>query len=403
MRLAARHRAVEYALGESGLVTIFTAYNMRSRGGAGLLWQRLVNTAARRAVVVRYAAPLSVSDVPAARHTRCPCLPGAVGNLLYMVCLLLHGVFSWRVARGDVVISQGILYTLPMLPLKWKGARLVTLVHGDYLEELERRSVPRLLRFVLRRLYEPMYRASDLLLPISADLAQRLTKRHGVPVNKIRRVCNSAPIIARSAPDKLNQLRHELGIREDAFVLVYAGGLNPIKRVDRFVALIAALSRDRNVRGIVVGDGPQRGALETMTRELGISERVVFTGWRSPAIPYIELADLVVMCSDYEGCPTVLLEGLSLGRAMVGSRVGGIPEILADNRLTFYPLTVEALEATVRGIIRPDGQIESWVEEHLRQQCKRFSIPWEVQVIEAVTAGSDETTDGAVKPRRAGQ
>jgi len=303
--------------------------------------------------------------------------------MIYMLGLFLRCLFCWRVSRGDVAISQGVLYTLPMLPLKRKGARMVTVVHGAYFEELVRRSIPRFVRALLFPVYEPMYHASDLLLPVSGELAGRLRERHHVCPDRICRAHNSAPDIPATPSAELDRLRGELGIPATAVTLVFAGGLNPIKRVDRFVRLVRDLGADYTVKGLVVGDGPEREHLEALAEELGVRDGIVFTGWVSSATPYIELADVLILCSDYEGCPTVLLEGLALCRPMVGSRVGGIPEILADERLTFDPGEPAALTETVRGILSPDGRPAEWIGPHLAAQRERFRTPWEDQVIDA--------------------
>lgn len=373
-------------------MTIFTAYNLRSQGGAGELWKRLVVAASATDAHVFYASPRPIPHTHLSTHVHCPCPAHPLGNLVYMAMLFLVSLFRWRVRPGDRVISQGILYTLPLLPLKWKGARICTIIHGDYFEELVRRGVPPFWRHLCRVVYEPMYRRSDLLLPVSHDLARRLRDVHGIEESRIRTTHNSMPPVPRSDPGRLAELRAGLGIEDKDLVLVYVGGLNPIKRVDRFIELVAGIAPDRPVKGIVVGDGSERRPLEALARKLGIDDRVRFVGWRTPATPYMEIADLLVLCSDYEGCPTVLLEGLRLGIAMVGSRVGGIPDILGDDRLTFRPDDDDALLTTVKTLLDARGRVEPWVHHHIERQQHLFSHNWEHDVLECCAAAATPAT-----------
>src|SRR5205823_8813185 len=86
----------------------------------------------------------------------------------------------------------------------------------------------------------------------------------------------------------------------------------------------------------LVGDGPQRTALERLTRRLGLTDRVRFRGW----LPFAEVrramsaATLLVHPCDGlgDGLPNVLLEAMALGTPVIASRVAGIPEALDDGR-----------------------------------------------------------------------
>jgi glycosyltransferase involved in cell wall biosynthesis len=81
-----------------------------------------------------------------------------------------------------------------------------------------------------------------------------------------------------------------------------------------------------------VGDGPDRVALETLARETGLAERVRFLGYQPPEKVAEALADADVFClpSFAEGVPVVLMEAMAAGRAVVTSRIAGIPELIED-------------------------------------------------------------------------
>lgn len=109
--------------------------------------------------------------------------------------------------------------------------------------------------------------------------------------------------------------------------LVVVGRLVPNKGVDDFLRALVELSGDQ---ARVIGDGPERSKLELLARDLGIQDRVQFTGSQPYAdvIGSMKNAKLIVVPSRQESFGLVALEAMSLGKPVVASHVGGLPEIL---------------------------------------------------------------------------
>ncbi len=80
----------------------------------------------------------------------------------------------------------------------------------------------------------------------------------------------------------------------------------------------------------IVGDGPCRRSLEEDARRLGVADSVRFLGFRAPADPFFSACDVLVQPSLTEGLPNAVLEAMTAGRAVVASRVGGVPELVVD-------------------------------------------------------------------------
>jgi glycosyltransferase involved in cell wall biosynthesis len=115
--------------------------------------------------------------------------------------------------------------------------------------------------------------------------------------------------------------------------LLYVGRLDPSKGVDVVVAALPAVLRQHpGTRLDIVGDGEAREALRQQAAELGVHQAVRFLGRRTQAELHDELypaATVIVVPSVFaDNFPTVCLEGLAAGRPIVGTRVGGIPEII---------------------------------------------------------------------------
>ena len=107
------------------------------------------------------------------------------------------------------------------------------------------------------------------------------------------------------------------------------GRLTAHKRVDEIIEVLPALS---GVDLLVIGDGPQRTALEAGARALGCERRVVFTGSLPPEEVSARLreADVFVLNSRYEGLPHAVLEAFAAGIPVVATAVGGTPELVRD-------------------------------------------------------------------------
>ena len=110
-------------------------------------------------------------------------------------------------------------------------------------------------------------------------------------------------------------------------VLLSVGNLVSGKGHDLAIRALASLER---ATLLIVGDGPLKGALQSLARELGLAERVRFLGRiaheRLPEV--YSLADVLILASAREGWPNVLLEAMACGTPVVATRVGGVPEIV---------------------------------------------------------------------------
>ncbi|CAB5153638.1 glycosyltransferase [Burkholderia cenocepacia] len=138
------------------------------------------------------------------------------------------------------------------------------------------------------------------------------------------------------------------------------------------VALLEAVARLRrkNVAVVLtlVGDGALRAELEAMAHTLGIANAVVFRGQVSSeaACAMVAEHDLFVLPSLQEGMPRAMLEAMAVGTPVLGTRVGGIPEVLPASDL-IRAGSVDAIEAAIDAIARDPAQL---VDMRARQQAK---------------------------------
>lgn len=112
----------------------------------------------------------------------------------------------------------------------------------------------------------------------------------------------------------------------------FIGRLEPVKRPDLFLEIAAELhSRDTpfELNFHLFGDGSQRLQLETIVEQRALTEHVTLHGHDPNITRWLKYLDALVLCSDHEGLPMILLEAMTAGVPVVAHAVGGIPEVMA--------------------------------------------------------------------------
>ena len=139
------------------------------------------------------------------------------------------------------------------------------------------------------------------------------------------------PMLA--APARRGELRRELGLAADAPVVGIVARLVPVKAHETFLQAVRDIAPVRpDAVFLIVGDGERRGPLEAMARDLGVSARVRFLGWRADLDRLYADLDVVVLTSKNEGSPVALIEAMAAGRPVVSTRAGGVEDVVSHDR-----------------------------------------------------------------------
>lgn len=141
--------------------------------------------------------------------------------------------------------------------------------------------------------------------------------------------------------------------------LVCVGRISPEKGYFGLLDVLETLARDKErFQLTIVGDGPAAKSTHARVTELGLEDRVTFTGALSEdaALAQIAAADLFVLPSLMEGLPVVLIEAMALGKAVIAARVAGIPELVEEgiSGLLFTPSNWQELQARLREALHDD-------------------------------------------------
>jgi len=134
-----------------------------------------------------------------------------------------------------------------------------------------------------------------------------------------------------NAPIHRGQFRQDIGLRGEDKLVGIVGRIFPIKNHALFLESAARIAaRDPATRFVIVGDGNLRSGLEQQSRQLGIKDRVLFTGWRADLARIYADLDVLVVSSNNEGTPVSAIEAMAASCPVVATRVGGVPDLITD-------------------------------------------------------------------------
>jgi glycosyltransferase involved in cell wall biosynthesis len=196
-------------------------------------------------------------------------------------------------------------------------------------------------------LYRALLQSPSIVLsgnsrPANADYAAWL----GVDPARVLLVPNSIDPQDFPTPSSADasRLREELGLPEDAPVILGVFRLSEEKDPRAFLRVCAAASRALpGLRVLIAGVGPLEEEIEKYAQALGIQDAVTLLGLRRDVPALMSIASLVLLTSTHEGMPNVLMEAQLLGVPVVATRVGGTPDVVVDG---------------ATGYLRPVGDID---------------------------------------------
>ena len=240
--------------------------------------------------------------------------------------------------------------------------------HGYFRPELTRGFI---------RLERLAARWTDRIVTLTdAEAAQHQAVRIGRPAQFVTIPSGVDFSDLAGAPERGHALRARLGLRPGARLLGAVSRLAPVKGLRHLVAALPEiLRRCPETHLVIAGDGEERAALEKQGAELELSRRITFLGYQDDPAAVTAMLDLFVLPSVNEGLGRVLVRAMALGKPIVASRVGGVPELLAEGQAGWLvpPADPESLADAITTLLQEPARARA-LGEAGRLRAPRYSI-----------------------------
>jgi glycosyltransferase involved in cell wall biosynthesis len=276
------------------------------------------------------------------------------------------GRYLGLVREGMRLVRQHgirVLHANSAAPTQWlapvatfTGRPLVAHLHIDYLR---------------RSRYALLLHMADVVVGVSRQVTDDFVA-DGMPQDRLRVIYNG--IDFARIPTARSDLRATLGIPRDALVVASVGSLVRRKGHDLLLRAFAALPATAPAPHLVLGsDGEMRAELEALAQSLGIAERTHFLGYTDDLVAIYEAADIFALATRADAFGLVLAEAGHFGLPVVSTRVGGVPEVIADGEtgLLVPPEDVPALTEAL-GRLTADPALRRQLGAQGRQRVDRM-------------------------------
>lgn len=222
---------------------------------------------------------------------------------------------------------------------------------------------------IFRILDKLMYRQYDRIVSISEIASEKLIDYLGDSTG-ISVIPNGININLFSGSNPID--REELGIASNGYMITMVAGFRHEKDQDTLIRSMVLLPR--NYYLCLVGDGIRRLICEKLAKELGVMNRVIFTGIRSDIPRILQASDIVVMSSHWEGLSLSSIEGMSVNKPFIASDVNGLHEITEGAGVLFPKGDVELLAMEIERLMGDSGYYQT-----IAIQCKKRASVYDIR------------------------
>jgi glycosyltransferase involved in cell wall biosynthesis len=187
------------------------------------------------------------------------------------------------------------------------------------------------------------------VVAVSQAMFKKISSYPGMG-NGVSAICNDIPCEFFYKPDQRDACRTELKLAPESLVIGWTGRIEKVKRIDLLLmAFASVLTRYPNARLILAGDGDLKQKLEEYATQLGISDAVIWTGFRKDIPRLLAAMDIFVQTSVNEGLSLSILEAMAAEKAIIATQVGGTSELLENGKtgVLIPPRMVSSIENAI--------------------------------------------------------
>lgn len=324
-------------------------------------------------------------------------------NALYELMELAYTWVAYRRLRAaanefkpDVIYERYNLYLLAGLMLKKKlGIPLLLEVNAPLVQERSAHSGGLSLKRLARWAEGTAWRGADYVLPVTQVLGDHV-RAYGVPDARIVVIPNGINEAHFAAAPTPEQAKAERGL-SGKLVLGFTGFVRDWHGVDRVIRWMASEAAPANAHLLIVGDGPVRADLERLAQQLGIAERVTFTGviHREQVPAWVASFDIALQPAVVAyASPLKLMEYLVMGKAVIAPRTPNLCEVLSDNdnAILFDKDIPMAFEQALTRLCS-DTELRQRLASGARASINRLELTWDGNARKAIRLAEQAARD----------
>ncbi len=254
------------------------------------------------------------------------------------------------------------------------------------------------------RMNRPVARWVDVFVALSASHRDALERFEHVPGDRIEVIPNGIDVAAFAKAGSRAAVRRRLSLEDHHFAVGIVANLRVEKRHDVFVEAAKALAkRDANYRFVIIGDGPNRDAVQKAVAASGLDgETLRLLGGRDDVPELLAGLDASCLCSDTECFSVSMLEAAAAGCPFIGPAAGGLTEFLEDRRtgLVIRPADAASLADAVSVLARDSALRDSLISAAQEAVASRFDVETMVGDFAALLSALERSRRDDVPGRR---
>jgi glycosyltransferase involved in cell wall biosynthesis len=193
----------------------------------------------------------------------------------------------------------------------------------------------------------------------------------------IRNAIDTTKFVHTSIRD-CNSLREEFDLPRNAKIIITIGRLSREKGQKYLIMAFSELMKGgvNNLFLMIVGDGPEKKNLNDLIQRLNLAGKIFLLGMRKDVPRLLKQTDIFVLPSLKEGLPMVLLEALALGKPVIATKVGGIPELINDgvNGMLIAPGTEKSIYDGLCYLLQDEGKVREFQNSALISVKEKYDI-----------------------------
>lgn len=225
---------------------------------------------------------------------------------------------------------------------------IIASVHDNY--RTDKRPKRRIMNRILSKI-------TDKIVAVSENVKEDIIRYDSIDPSKIEVIPNGIDVERFNPEKNTADIRKEFSLEEDDIVIGFIGRIVPAKGLEYLLNALPYLKEEfKSIKLLIVGEGSLVEELKERAKKNNIFDNILFIGRRRDIPEILASINIFVMPSIAEGLPNALLEAMAMGKPIVTTEVGGIPEIVKNgfNGLLVPPRDTLSLSKAIKELISND-------------------------------------------------